>query len=307
MTPDAHTIKEFFIDVGHGHQLYVQDWGNKKAKLPIISLHGGPGGGHHDGYKANFDPAKQRIVFFDQRGSGRSVPYGSLKHNTTADLVADIEKIADALKLKKFILNGASWGVALALAYALAHPKRVAAMVLSGIFTGSQNEVDWLDKGRFRTFYPDAWERYENSVPKAHRRNPSAYHFERLLGTNEDEVRLSGYAYESLEGSVMSLDDRFHPPDPETYDPASIRIEVHYMVNRCFMPDRQILDNAAKLTMPIWLVQGRYDMVCPPTTAYELSQKLPDCRLIWTIGGHRRGEHETHTIVRTILHQLAEK
>ena len=304
MNPDEFTNRELFVEVGDGHELYVQDWGNREAEMPILFLHGGPGGSVKGSNKRGFDPTKQRVIFYDQRGSGKSLPYGSLDHNTTADLIEDIEKIADKLELKKFIITGGSWGSCLALAYALKYPERVKAMVLFGIFTGSQNEIDWLDQGQFQTFYPEVWERYIAATPKAYRNNPSKYHFEKALGNDEIQAKKSAYAYENLEGGVIQLDDRPRLEDFETYDPAGIRIEMHYLKNRCFMPDRHILDNAHRLNMPVYLVQGRYDMVCPPATAYELSKKLPDGHLIWAIGGHKN-EHEGWNLMRTILLQLS--
>ncbi|HSX04907.1 MAG TPA: alpha/beta fold hydrolase [Candidatus Saccharimonadales bacterium] len=305
MTPDAHTIQETFLEVGDGHTLYVHDWGNRAAKTPIITLHGGPGSQARDSHKRLYDPARQRVIFFDQRGCGRSLPYGSLEHNTTQQLIEDISKIADHLKIKQFILAGGSWGSCLALAYALEHPERVAAMALNGIFTGSQAEIDWLDGGLFRTFYPDVWDRYLAATPKAHHKDPGAYHYQRVMGGDPDAARESGHAYETLEGSVLALDDRFMPSDLATYDPSGIRIEMHYMQKRCFMPDRHILDSAHRLTMPIWLVQGRYDMVCPPAAAYELHQKLPNGELVLTTSGHRP-EHETSSVLRTVLLQLSQ-
>jgi proline iminopeptidase len=267
-------------------------------------LHGGPGSASRDKHKNNFDPTKQRVIFHDQRGCGRSLPYGSLKNNTTKDLVDDISKIADKLGIKSFIITGSSWGSCLAFAYAIAHPERVNAMALSGIFTGSHSEVDWLDKGRFQTFYPDVWQRYLDATPNEHHDDPSAYHFERILGDDEQAIKQSGLAYDSLEGAVAMLDDRFTPDDPETYDPAGIRLEVYYMANKCFMPDKYIIDNAHKITMPVWLIQGRYDMVCPPTTAYELSKKIPTSQLVWSVSGHG-SSHETWNLVRTVLLQLS--
>lgn len=308
MTPDQHTNKEFYIEVGGGHQLYVHDWGNSKG-LPIIFLHGGPGSATKDGHKQIFDPAKHRVVFFDQRGCGKSLPYGSLKHNTTDDLIEDTRKIADHLKLKQFVLEGGSWGSCLALAFALKYPKRVQALALCGIFTGSKKEIDYFDSGEFASHFPEVWDQYLATVPKSHQNSPTKYHYERILGKNEKAARESACAYENLEGALLSLDDRFiyrSPTDP-TYDPNGISLEVHYLANGCFLPDNHILDNAHKLTMPIWMVQGRYDMVCPPTTAYALHKKLPNSHLLWTIGGHRSSERETQSVMRTILLQLAEK
>ncbi len=308
MTPDQYTNKEFFIEVGNGHQLYVYDWGNPKG-LPIIFLHGGPGGAVRDNFKALFDAAKHRVIFFDQRGCGKSLPYGSLKHNTTQNLVEDITKIADHLKLKQFVLEGASWGSALALAYGIKYPKRVKAMVLAGIFTGTEPEIDYFDKGDFAKHFPDVWEQYVTTVPKSHKATPTKYHFERILGKDEQTMRQSACIYQNLEVALIGLDDRFTPasPDDPTYDPAGVRVEVHYLANKCFLPDNYILDHARKLTMPIWIVQGRYDMVCPPITAYTLHQKLSSSHLLWTISGHKPSDRETHTVIRTILLQLAQK
>lgn len=308
MNPDEYTNKEFFIEVGNGHQLYVHDWGSPRG-LPMFFLHGGPGSGTKDGHKKFFDPLKHRVIFFDQRGCGKSLPYGSLEHNTTAEMVEDITKIADQLKLKRFVIAGGSWGSCLALAYALKYPKRVQAMVLRGIFTGSEEEINHIDKGGFAPYFPDIWQRYLSATPKRHQHTPSKYHFDRILGSDEKAMRESACAYENVEGALLTLDDRFSPasPDDPTYDPSGIRMEVHYLVNRCFMPDNHILNSAHKLSMPIWLIQGRYDMVCPPATAYRLHESLPNSHLLMTIAGHHGAERETQTVMRTVLLQLAEK
>src|SRR3989344_4695027 len=176
MTPDKYTISERFIGVGNEHELYVHDYGNPKAKISILFLHGGPGSGCDDSHKQLLlNPEKQRIIFFDQRGSGKSLPKGSLRHNTTDYLIKDIEAIAKEYKLSQFVITGGSWGSCLALAYALKHPKRVKAMVLRGIFTGSSREIDFLDKGRFQDFFPDVWGAYLARTPEKYRQNPSAY------------------------------------------------------------------------------------------------------------------------------------
>ncbi len=304
MTPDEFTIQELFVDVGDGHSLYAQEWGNAKAKTPIVFVHGGPGGGCKDKHKQGFDPKRQRVIFFDQRGSGKSLPYGSIEHNTTPELVDDIEKIAKHLKIEQFILTGASWGPCLALVYALKYPNRVATMVLTGIFTGSQSEIDWLNNGGFRDFFPDVWQQYLDDTPEAHRKDPSAYHVNQALGSDEIAAKRSLYALQNMEAGVMSLDDRYLPENFANYDPTTAKIETHYLANRCFLPDRYILENAHKLKMPVWLVQGRYDFDCPPKTAYELHQKLPKSQLIWTVSGHR-AEHENWNMMRTILLQIA--
>ncbi|HEV2402688.1 MAG TPA: alpha/beta fold hydrolase [Candidatus Saccharimonadales bacterium] len=302
MTPDQYTIQEIFVDVGHGHTLYVQEWGDTRG-LPIIFLHGGPGNGCNDTHRQTFDPDRQHVIFIDQRGTGRSLPHGSMAHNTTQDLIADIEKVVVQLKLPPFVLTGGSWGSCLALAYGLAHPKRVRAMVLDGIFTGSQSEINYLDQGSFQVHFPDVWEWLTKQVPRREQADPVTHLAHKALGNGPASIR-AAYLYGQLERSLLSLDDRFTPPPLADYDPSSIRIELYYMKNRCFMPDQYILQNAHRLSMPVWLIQGRYDMVCPGKTAYALHKRLKNSELIWATSGHR-GEREVWNIRRSILLQLA--
>jgi proline iminopeptidase len=305
MTPDAHTIREFFIDVGNEHQIYVHEWGNPKG-APVIFLHGGPGDQSKDRHKRPFDPTKHRVIFFDQRGGGKSLPSGNLEHNTTNELIEDISKIADEVKMKKFVLYGTSWGTTLALAYAVKYPARIKALVLCGIFTGKREEIDWIAQGKFRLHFPEVWETYLARTPKTHHDDPSAYHYKNILGKNDALARSSAIAVEELEYGIMSLDEPIQPIDPATYDPSSAKILAHYFTNNCFLADRHIMKHASKLTMPIWIVHGRFDMDCPPITAYELSKKLPNGHLIWAVSNHRV-EHENTNVLRTILLQVAEK
>ena len=303
MTPDRHTNQELMLEVGNGHSLYVHDWGNKDAKTPIFVLHGGPGSSCKDKLKMDFDPARQRVIFHDQRGCGRSTPSGSLEHNTTDELLGDINAIADKLGIERFVITGGSWGSCLALAYAIKHPKRLQAMVLRGIFTGSQAEIDWIDNGLFRTFYPEVWQQYLETTPVEHQSNPSAYHHQQALSADPATSKRSAYAYSNLEGAVLSFDDRYTPEPYDDFDPAGAIIEMHYLQNRCFLPDRYILDNATNVKVPVWLVQGRYDMVCPPAGAYALHNTLPESELFFTMDGHRAG-HETWNLMRSILKQV---
>lgn len=303
MTPDDYTNQEIMLDVGDGHQIRVYDWGNPKAKTPIISFHGGPGSAFKNGHRQNFDPAQHRVIFFDQRGCGQSLPYGSIKNNTTDDIISDTNKIIDHFGLKEIILQGSSWGSTLVLAYALKHPQKVKAIIISGIFTASQKETDWILQGQTRPFFPHVWEEYLQATPEQHRHNPSEYHLNAILSDDEAAAHKSAMALSSLEAAVISMDDRFTPPDPLTFDISGTKIFAHYCVNNFFLPDNYILENAHKLTMPIWIVQGRYDMDCPPITAYTLHKNLPDSKIIWTIANHRGSERETHSVLRTILLQ----
>ncbi len=303
MTPDEHTNAELMLDVGNGHQLYVQDWGNPAAAVPIILLHGGPGNGCDNRDKKHFEPASQRVIFHDQRGAGKSLPTGSLTHNTTPDLVADIKKITQRLKLDQFILVGGSWGSTLALAYTITHPEQVTAMVLNGTFTATKDEAAWLNDGGWREFFPEIWQEYLESVPAKHRHNPTSYHLKQALGDNQAAAKRSAYAFETMELALLKLDDRYRPSEFAVYDPRTIRIEMHYDAHHYFLQESEILQQASKLTMPIWLIQGRYDMVCRPAAAYRLQQALPNGHLIWTVNGHLRG-HEAATIQRLLLQQI---
>ncbi|HZL08330.1 MAG TPA: alpha/beta fold hydrolase [Candidatus Dormibacteraeota bacterium] len=303
MTPDEHTNQEFFLDVGDGHRLYVQDWGLADAKMPIMVLHGGPGNGVDDRDKRKFDPTVQRVIFHDQRGAGQSLPTGSLTNNTTQDLVTDIEAIAQHLQLDKFVLVGGSWGSTLALAYGIAHPERVAAMVIDGVFTAAEAEIDWFDQGGWRQFFPDVWDQYLDSVPAKHRQNPTAYHLKTVLGDDPAAAKQSAYAYQTMELALLKLDDRYYPGNYSTYEPGAILIEMHYLANRFFMPADYILKHAGKLTMPIYMVAGRYDLVTPPVGVYELNKKLPDGHLTWTINGHLR-QHEALNVHRLMVNRV---
>lgn len=306
MTPDQHTIKEFYLDVGDGHELYVQDWGNKAAKKPILFLHGGPGSGCKDGHKELFDPTKQRVIFHDQRASGNSKTTDPLRANTTEDLAKDITRIADKLKIDSFILVGGSWGSCLALYYALQSPQRVTALLLRGVTTCAAEEIAWLDQGGFRALFPEVWQKYLDATPIEHHKDPSAYHYQMALNGPAAKAKQSGYAYSCMEAALLRLDDRFTPPDYELFEPEKILIEMHYMSNGCFLPDNYILDRAQTLTMPIWIVQGRYDVICPPFGAYNLAQRTPHANLIWTIAGHSNGDRANYDLMRSIALTLTE-
>lgn len=301
MTPDRFTLKETIIDVGDGHKVYAQLWGTAQPKETIVFLHGGPGSGCNDGHKDLFDPTIHQVIFFDQRGSGKSVPYGSLRANDTDHLVEDITIISSFFSVDVFSLVGGSWGSLLGLTYALRYPNKIKRMVLRGIFTGRQSELDFMDKGEGRVFFPDVWQIFVDSVPKQYRSDPAAYHLPRVLGNDLEAAKSSAYAYSCLEGSIMSLDDRAKPPSYKEYDPVSTIIECHYLANHCFLAEGYIVQNASQLTIPVDLVQGRYDLVCPPYTAYELDQKLPNSHLIWTTAGHSGNDRANWQAVKTLL------
>jgi proline iminopeptidase len=303
MNLDKHTNQEFFLDAGDGHQVYVQDWGNPTAKMPIFFLHGGPGNGCYDNDKNKFDPQTQRVIFHDQRGSGRSLPAGQLEHNTTEDLVADINAIAKRLKIEHFIITGGSWGSTLALVFAITHPNKVTGLVIDGVFTASKEENEWFEAGGWREFFPDIWEEYQQTVPQKYRKNPSAYHYDRALHGTPEEVKKSSYDYTGMEIAILKLDERLNSKPYENFEPGGGLIEMYYLAEGCFIENDYIVKNASKLTMPVYIVQGRYDMVCRPSVAYRLHKALPHSKLIWTINGHSK-QHEAKTTLALLLDRL---
>lgn len=281
LSKDEFTIAEHSIKTGDGlHELYVQEWGNKKG-VPVLYLHGGPGAGCRDKHKSVFDPNKHRVILFDQRGAGNSTPYGSLEENTTQKLIEDIELIRQKLDIDNWHIHGRSWGSTLTLLYGIEHSNKVSSMVLGGIWLGSKEENEWLIGGGWQTFYPDAWNR-----------------FKRL---NKGSEKIDPFAYSSAFIQFYRLDDRYYPLDKEKYDDTPLKIEFHYLENNMFLPKDHILDNTAKLTMPIHIIQGRYDIVTPPKYAYELHGKLKNSTLHWTVAGHSASDRANHDITQALL------
>jgi proline iminopeptidase len=305
MQTDNLTIKETMLDVGDGHTIYAQLWGSPDAKDTVLFLHGGPGSGCNDKHKTLFDPTRQRVLFFDQRGAGKSLPKGSLKNNTTQDLVADIEKLAAHFSVDKFIVTGGSWGSTLALVLAIEKSAFVKSLVLRGVFTAREWEIKFMDRGEFKPFFPEVWSRYSGAVPSQFRTNPGSYHMPRILGEDQVAAKESAYEYEILESSIMTLDDRISLESFEAYDKSGITIEVSYLAQSCYLPEGYIFDNAANITVPVYMVQGRYDFVCPPATAYELNKLLPNSTLIMTQAGHSGHDRANWEAVKSILASVA--
>ena len=306
MNSDEFTIKEKMIPVGDGHTIYAQLWGSPKAKDTVLFLHGGPGSGCSDKHKSLFDPQIQRVLFFDQRGSGKSTPKGELKNNTTKDLVNDIELLAKIFEIDSFIVTGGSWGSTLALVLAIEKPELVKALVVRGIYTARQSETDFMTDGSIGAFFPDVWEKYAMSVPEEFRDDPSRYHMDRMLGDDQDAAKESAYQYDLLELGIAKLDDRNVPSDFQTYDKVPITLEVSYTDNGSFLEEGYILNNASKIKAPLYIIQGRYDMVCPPVTAYELHKAVPGSKLTMTQAGHSGDDKNNWEVTKSILALVAE-
>lgn len=270
------------LDVGNGHRLYYEECGNPSGK-PAIFLHGGPGGGCNEKMRRFWNPDVYRIVLLDQRGSGRSTPHAGLDHNTTRDLVNDIEILRAALDIKKWQVFGGSWGSTLALAYAQKHPRQISELVLRGIFLGRPKEIDWLYQEGASRIFPDRWQHYIAPIPPAERNDLLHAYHGRLTGDDETLRLEAAQAWSIWEGSTSTL-----LPNAEMTSDfgdaelalALARIECHYFVNRCFLDDEQLLRNIeAVRNIPAVIVHGRYDVVCPVASAWELSQAWPEAKL----------------------------
>jgi proline iminopeptidase len=270
------------LDVGDGHSLYWERCGTKGAK-PVVMLHGGPGAGCSPDHRRQFDPARYDIFLFDQRGCGRSTPHASLKANTTWHLVADIERLRELAGHERWMAFGGSWGSTLALAYAQAHPGRVTELVLRGIFTFRQSEVDWLYKFGASEIFPDKWEEFLAPIPEAERGDLVAAYQRRLTDPDPAVQLPAAKAWSKWEAETVTLLPHPEVIEEHTGDDFAIaiaRIENHYMVNLGWIEEGSMLAKAGMLAdIPGVIVQGRYDCCTPPVTAWDLKQAWPEVEL----------------------------
>jgi proline iminopeptidase len=286
--PPTDPYDQRMLDVGQGHRVYVEQCGNP-AGIPVVVLHGGPGGGCSPSMRRYFDPEFYRIILFDQRGCGRSRPHASVMNNTTWHLVDDIEMIRRTLEIDAWIVFGGSWGATLALIYAQAHPARVRNLVLRGVFLMTQRELDWFYGGGAGRFWPEVWSRFEALIPEDERGDLiGAYHRRLFSGDMSTETRFAR-AWSSWENALASIHSTGMGGEaPGDYARAFARLENHYFTNAGFLEfDGQILAHAGRIKhIPGTIVQGRYDMICPPESAYALSRAWPaaDLKLIRNAG-----------------------
>ncbi|WP_417455964.1 prolyl aminopeptidase [Kordiimonas sp.] len=280
------------IPVADGHEIYVEQSGNPHG-IPVLFVHGGPGGGTSPIQRRFFNPSKYRIILFDQRGCGKSRPHASLENNTTWDLIADMEAIRTHLRVKTWVLFGGSWGSTLSLLYAQTHPERTRQIILRGIFLSRRKELDWFYRDGTRSLFPEAWKRFSSMVPTDEQDDLIKAYYKRLTAPEFERERLSFAKEWSLwEGSTVTLvpddEQRAHSVDP-VFALAFARIEAHYFLNQCFLDsDNHILRDCHKLKdIPVTIIQGRYDAICPPTSAWELAQAMPWASLkIVPVAGH---------------------
>jgi proline iminopeptidase len=274
------------LRVSDVHQIYFEECGNPNGK-PAVFLHGGPGGGTDPKMRRFFDPKRYRIVLFDQRGAGKSRPHASLDANTTWDLVADTEKVREHLGIDRWLVFGGSWGSTLALAYAETHPERVTEMVLRGIFLLRRSELEWFYQNPegAASIYPDFWEPYVEQIPQAERGDMMAAYYKRLTSPDPEVVRKAAVAWSVWEGATSYLrtntDYVTKFKEDAAYAGAFARIECHYFVNKGFLKsDSQLIDDVGRIRhIPAVIVQGRYDMVCPMRSAWDLHKAWPEADL----------------------------
>jgi proline iminopeptidase len=298
--PEIGPFESGYLPLADGHVMYWEQVGNPNGK-PVLFLHGGPGAGAGAVHRRFFDPGFWRVIIFDQRGAGRSRPLGSLKANTTPDLVSDIEILRKFLGIERFLLFGGSWGSTLALAYAQAHPEAVIGAVLRGIFLGRAEEVEWFLYGLARVF-PDAHAAFSQFLPEAERQDLLTNYLTRLANPDPEIHGPAARAWSVYEGSCSTLLPSLEAVSAFAQDRSAIglaRIEAHYFANDLFLPAGGLLKYMRILReIPGEIVQGRYDMICPAQSAFELAAVWPKARLTLV---HDAGHSALEPGVRTAL------
>ena len=297
--PPIEPFAEQRLPVGDGHVLHVEQCGHPEG-FPALFLHGGPGSHTRPLHRRFFDPGFYRIVLFDQRGCGRSTPLGHTEHNTTRHLVEDIEALRSRLGVERLMLFGGSWGATLAMAYAAAHPQRVAAMVLRGVFLGTRREVDWY-LGGLGELVPQAWQ----ALARGEGEDLLArYHA--LVGRRDEAAARRWVAYEE---ALMRFDSGQSPSDPGPAGEsvlARARVQLHYLSHECFLEPGELLSGLSRIgDTPVRIIQGERDQVCPPGAALEVAKRLPRAELrLVERGGHSAAGPEMAQALRRATDEL---
>lgn len=297
--------KRGYLTVTDGHKLYYELCGNPNGK-PVLYLHGGPGSGFSTSSKRFFDPSIWNILLLDQRGSGKSLPFASLHENNTWKLVEDIRSFLNFCGLSKVFLFGGSWGSTLALVYAITYPKSVEGMLLRGIFLGTEEEMQYFLGDGVGDHYPEHLNRLLKLVPKQKQRRVKDienYYMSKVMSKDEKVREPYSYEWSRYETALLKLETGTETEieknlKTHSYQSAAL-IELHYFVHDCFLTPGFILKNAHKLlAIPTTIVQGRYDLICPPSSAYKLHQAMKNSKLIFTTAGHTSSEKETRKILK---------
>jgi len=294
MYPEIEPYQTHRIAVDALHTLRVEECGNP-AGVPVVFLHGGPGAGLATYHRRFFDPARYRIVLFDQRGAGQSTPFADLTDNTTWHVVADIETIREKLGIERWVVFGGSWGSTLGLAYAQTHPERVLGLVLRGIFLGRPQEIRWFyEEGGASMILPEKWQRYAAVIPPQERGEMMEAYWRRL-SSDDEAVRLAAaQAWGAWEGGSITLEES--PETEATFATPEIalslaRIEAYYFRHQCWLEPDQLLRDVAKIRhIPATIVHGRYDIICPAKSACDLHAAWPEADFHIVLAGHAASE-----------------
>jgi len=296
---EPYAIHQFKRD---GHQVFVEECGNPSG-VPVVFLHGGPGSGCRAYHRSFFNPEKYRIILVDQRGAGRSVPRGEVFGNTTADLIRDLEYIRRALRIERWLLFGGSWGATLALLYAQRHPVKVLGLVLRAAFLARQRDLEWFVGSGVERIYPEQWAQFMESIPEPERNRSLPYLYSCLTGDDELAQRRAARTWALWSGQVI-VGEEFDPSElnehvsSEEVDQA--RIELHYAVNRYFIPENIILEQCGRIRhLPAILIHGRRDLTCPVESSFCLYKRLPnsELRILPNAGHIASGEEMTDALV----------
>ena len=280
--PKINPYNTLRLQVSDLHNIYVEESGNPNGR-PVIFLHGGPGGGIESIYRQYFNPEKWRIIMFDQRGCGQSIPHAELRENTTWDLINDIEHIRTELNVSNWAVFGGSWGSTLALSYAITHPDKCSELILRGIFLLRKKEINWFYQEGCSFIYPDAWEKYLSPIPEHERKDLVKAYYNRLTSSDKKiriEAAKAWSIWEASTSKLIQTEKALHSFDQDDVAEAFARIECHYFINKAFFKsDNWILENVHKIeSIPMHIVQGRYDVVCPATSAWDLYNQLPESK-----------------------------
>lgn len=284
---DAASLGTFRLDVGDGHELFIAQSGNPDG-IPAVFLHGGPGSGCQPAHRELFDPARFRVVLPDQRGAGQSTPKGSLVANTTAHLIADLERVRETLGIERWMVVGGSWGATLGIAYAEAHPKRVTALALRAVFLGTPQELQWAFSDGPRALRPELWAALTALLPSEEQQDPFAALARRISDSDPAVHTAAACVWGDFERTLSEICPPNTNPLPASLAgaekgrtiPTTPYAENHYFRNNCFLEPGQLLANTGQLEgIPAILIQGRYDLLCPPRVAFELAAAWPDCQV----------------------------
>lgn len=304
--PKIKPFNKSLLDVGEGHKVYFEECGNPDG-IPILFFHGGPGAGCDEKNRRFFNPQKWRVILFDQRGCGKSRPLGLLKNNTTWHLIQDAKQILDKLGISKTALFGGSWGSTMALIFSITYPNMVLGMVIRGIFLGELSEIDYSENGLMATHLPKEWEKFISVLRPEQRKNPISSYYKELIKNQTGQSRKRKLAYEWTRYEYAHL--RLAPRNLKNYDKYYVKeksktietlalLEIYYIVNRFFLKKGFILNNAPQIpNVPISIIHGEYDIICPTRNAYRLEKALlasghTKVRTFYTFAGHSSSDPE---------------